>query len=590
MPHMDKMALKAFWDTVEQRLAKYSAEELRAILRALAQEVAPTGRQAFLDKLKPAAEAAAAVRKAIGQEDLLADIDDLAREIKERTKNAEYWEEDKYEWGDDYEEEESLGPYEEFVEPLTALFDRAEAAFDYGNLALARKAYQKLFQVFESEDEYGRGVSADDLTDVDIDEARARHLRAVYETKSLAQRPQALFEQMQQMRPSHVRAHVMLDDIMQISRKPLPDQEEFLKAWIAFLRKQRGSDADAWLREAIRLAQGTQGLEQLARAEGKKRPRAYLDWFAALESEGKHHQVLSAAQEALQVLPDKLPIRAAIADHLCAAAVKLNDSQALRAGRWEAFIAKPTLERLLDVWDSAPKGEAQTRLMQQAAQHVKEYLAHPPRSQEALDKMWSGDDLEMPAWIDASVLAHAYLLAEDWDAAHQLAAHEQVLGWSGSDNPQGLVVPFFLMLLSGLQSDQLPRNLELVWEVALQNSIGFGYGGEDKEEKGTFQRLKRAYAEKLTTVSLSRERQAGLLTWCLDVSKRRVNAIVGDQHRGSYGKAATLIAACAEVLQSRGNAPEADAILEDVRNRFPRHRSFQAELSAATDEMKRRRR
>src|SRR5215510_12672834 len=70
-----------------------------------------------------------------------------------------------------------------------------------------------------------------------------------------------------------------------------------------------GRDADAWLREAIRLARGTAGLAELARAEGQARPRAYLDWFAALEEEGQPREVLAAAQAALHMLPAHLPIR-----------------------------------------------------------------------------------------------------------------------------------------------------------------------------------------------------------------------------------------------------------------------------------------
>jgi hypothetical protein len=44
--------LKAFWATVEARLAACSADELRAILRAMANETPPTGRQAFLARLE----------------------------------------------------------------------------------------------------------------------------------------------------------------------------------------------------------------------------------------------------------------------------------------------------------------------------------------------------------------------------------------------------------------------------------------------------------------------------------------------------------------------------------------------------------
>jgi hypothetical protein len=379
----------------------------------------------------------------------------------------------------------------------------------------------------------------------------------------------------------------MLEDVIEISPKPLPDQVQFLSDWIAFLREQSGSDADGWLREAVRLSQGTQGLEELARAEGKKRPRAYLDWLAALEQEGRHREVLAAAQEALQTLPDKLPIRAAIADHLCTAATKLNETDTLRAGRWEAFVAQPTLVRLLDLWDTAPIGEERTRLMQQAVQHVKDYLAHPSGRQE-IGTWWGEDDLERLAWISKSVLAHAYLLAEDWDTARQLAAREKVLGWSSSDNPQGLVISFFLVLLSAERSGTLPLNLTQLWQWGLQNSIGFGYwGGISKEEDRTLKRLERAYADRLSTASLSHGKQEQVLSWCLDVAQQRVNAIVGNQRRGSYGKAAVLIAACAEVLRLRGKGKEAGTLLDDVRNRFPRHRAFQAELKAAVQRMER---
>ncbi len=55
MPPADKITLKTFWETVELRLAACSAEQLRAIVRAQAQEVAPNGRQAFLGRLGPIA-------------------------------------------------------------------------------------------------------------------------------------------------------------------------------------------------------------------------------------------------------------------------------------------------------------------------------------------------------------------------------------------------------------------------------------------------------------------------------------------------------------------------------------------------------
>jgi hypothetical protein len=325
-------------------------------------------------------------------------------------------------------------------------------------------------------------------------------------------------------------------------------------------------------------------LEALARSEGQARPRAYLDWFTALEQEGKQREVLAAAREALQALPVHLPIRAAIADHLCAAAAQLNEAEALRCGRWEGFVAKPALPRLLDLRESAAAGAERTALMQRAVEHLRETLAHPParQSQVALN----GDSLERPAWVGQSVLAHACMLAEDWDAAHHVAAQGKVLGWSSRENPQGLVVPAFLALLAGKAPGALPANLAQLWQLGLRNSVA-SLGEIDEREDSALKRLERAYEEQFARVQWSAERQEKALSWCLEVAQQRVDAIVGGKHRGSYDKAALLTVACAEVLRLRGDKAAADTLVNEVRNRFPRHRAFQSELETALQRMER---
>lgn len=66
-----KLSLKAFWDVVEQRLTTCSAEELRTIVRALAQATPPPERQAFLDTLQPVAATGEVVQPESAQDDLL---------------------------------------------------------------------------------------------------------------------------------------------------------------------------------------------------------------------------------------------------------------------------------------------------------------------------------------------------------------------------------------------------------------------------------------------------------------------------------------------------------------------------------------
>ena len=80
---------------------------------------------------------------------------------------------------------------------------------------------------------------------------------------------------------------------------------------------------------------------------------------------------------------------------------------------------------------------------------------------------------------------------------------------------------------------------------------------------------------------MSRNKQKEVLSWCLDVARKRTDAIVGNHRRRSYNKAAMATVACVEVLRLRSAPKEAEKFLENTRNRFPRHRSFQKELDAA---------
>ena len=60
---------------------------------------------------------------------------------------------------------------------------------------------------------------------------------------------------------------------------------------------------------------------------------------------------------------------------------------------------------------------------------------------------------------------------------------------------------------------------------------------------------------------------------------------MSSQCRRSYHKAAVLIVACSEALQSRGKGRDAKRLIENIRGSFPRHRVFQAELQTAIARM-----
>lgn len=133
------------------------------------------------------------------------------------------------------------------------------------------------------------------------------------------------------------------------------------------------------------------------------------------------------------------------------------------------------------------------------------------------------------------------------------------------------------MLLSGQAPTALSPNLAQVWQWGLDNAGAYSWGKATPER----QRLEAAYADRRVAAQVPPGKQSLLLAWCLEVVQKRVDAIVGNQHRKAYSKAAVLTAACAETLTSRGDAGAARGFVNQIRNRFPRHRAFQADLNSA---------
>ncbi|AKI98948.1 Hypothetical protein AA314_00575 [Archangium gephyra] len=567
----EKLTLKDFREAVDARLADRSPEELRALLRFLASRVRPSERLAFLQSLHADPSAHAALLPSA----LLEDISELARALPDKAR----------EWEDIWPENDTLGPYAELLEPLTVLFQRAQEASERGQHALAREAYRALFSLLEYTDAQGRGPRPEHLSHVDFPEARARYLRSVYFTTPPEQRAPVLLEQLRSLRQLLPRApRPLVQEWLDISSEPLPDSELFLRDWSSLLRHQEGPDADAWLREAIRLSQGTRGLRELAFSEPSRHPRAFVELLSALEREGPPLAVLTTAREALAVLPASLPLRATVASFLASAAERLGQPGTVRSARWQAFVSQPTLSRLLDLRDPLPSESERVPLLLQAARHLEAVLQQPRApsgSMAALPE--AGDSLEVPAHVDRRLLAHAWLLAHDWEAAHALAARESALGWTFGDNPQGLVVPAFLVLLSGQSLATLPRNVDALWRQALESGTQAGawYSGGARHDEALRERLARAYAEALPALSLTSAERERLREWCLELARKRASTIVSRQHRRSYAKAAQLLAASAEVLWLHGEQARGNLLLAGFREGFRRHRAFQAELDAA---------
>ena len=561
------MSVKTFFEEIEKRLDRYSEEDLRSVLCNLARGVPPHSRRAFLDQLTPGTDSQKAIAERLRQDDLLADIDDLSQEIEDRMSYADDYEDD---YDGRWDDEDSVGPYEEFVDAFEDLFDRAAGVFDSGDMVLARKAFESLFNLLGKEDGYGRGVNPEDLGTTSYDDACARYLRSVFETTPLEERPALLFQEMKRTDGSR---HQGLSGLIDITGRALPDREPFLDRWIEFLKTKTSPTSDRWLREAVQLAGGIGALEKLAREEGRKRPLAYVDWMAALNRQGRPREVVAAAEEAFSALPEDLPARAAVADELCIAADELQDREMLYEAQWQGFVAKPELRHLVIVAKRTPCLAERQQTMKAAARHMEQHTRKEARRSVSFLEDSHTDPREHRAWVPKSAVAHAWLLAGAWQKALALVKSEKELGWSSSQSAQGLVLAAILAALSEGRC-AMPANIRMMWLSALDNSIDF-------TAKVEISQMEALYADVFASARFGESEVKKLLDWCVHVAKERVSAIVENKRRKSYHKAATLAVAVAEALRFRRRPAEADGLLGDLKKRYPLHRAFQDELSRA---------
>lgn len=571
----DKLSLKSFAEELESRLAALTADDLRSVIRAMAWKVSPAERREFLDRLRPTSNPAKAAASVARLDTLLGDIASLEEELRAELGDPDRLERVRSFYNDDE------NPYADFEPELESLFERCRAAFESGEMKLARDAYAALFGILVLEDDYGFRVSHPES--VEMAEECARYLRAVVETAPPTHRATDLLKAVRDLRSKLWEANQLhLQHIFDVKPEPVSESGVLLDDLVQLLREGNEYIDDLWLREAVRIKRGADGLAELARQEGRFRPHAWTDWLELIAAENNPAKLLDAAKEALSGLPKALRLRAVAADHLARAAEAMADRETVLTARWEAFRAEPSLSRLLDLRDAAPdintKSEWMKRAVDYLLQNTPETTRNPEITGRGIDEakllLEPGD--RQNTKVSRCLIAYAQLLAGDWQTALEKAKKEPSLGWSSRTNTQAVVVPVLMAWVAGWPEQALQSNFAELFGEALEHGEAWS-----QSESRTRIRLREALAEVVPTWSAKEESEkASVLEVCVNLAMARVNAIVNNQHRGAYGRAAMLAWATAELLESRGNRRGAEQLISDLLARHSRKPSFKKELAA----------
>ncbi|RPI07989.1 MAG: hypothetical protein EHM71_09400 [Zetaproteobacteria bacterium] len=425
----------------------------------------------------------------------------------------------------------------------------------------------------------------------DLDEAKARYLRALYETTEPAQRPATLLKALQDLQ--YVGGPVGIPEVIGARRVPLPDRETFLEAWIELLRRQPsdqfGFDLEArrLLFQAVRIHRGTEGLAELARRDGPRIPEAYRKWVQALAEENRTDEAVRAAQEALQALPPAGEIRARIAEFMAESAEKRHDGTARLEARSEAFRAMPTLARLSALCEAAePIGEFKAVVHAEAAR-LRSIVANRSRRK-------GRDDETAEPVSGHRLLATLLLLDGETDEAVVLAERAPAVGWSGGSHPGPVVIPYLLCAGTGGVTPAPGTALADLWRGIDADELAFPIWALNGEESDLDDAPEDAWPDmpftprpvrlapflqtQIGRQPIDPEQRARFVAVAWSIAERRVKEILHKKHRRAHERAAMLVGAVAEARIMAGDLGSGHTLLENVRRQFSRYSAFTREL------------
>lgn len=580
---MTKLTLKEFISELNARLEKFTHAELKEIIRSRAMDLPARERGEYLDRLVLPEKSK---RKVTSGKTRMTDGEFLLQEIQTFGDRAAHYEYTTgWGWDDDYGEERAWGD-DSWVGEIDSLFEGINDFYEAGDYALARKAYEKLFEIYLGGSEEGRfsGHHQDEMMETDLEEAGLRYLRSIYLSEKPSSRPEALLKGITSL--SYLATNRTIHGMIHVSLEDLPELDRFGKDWIDYLKKQKENrTVTDLLKESVRLFKGVKGLETLALERGNRFPGAFVEWLEALKEDKNYGEMVRVAKLGLESLSDRLTIRARIADYLYEAASQLDQKDLFEESLKEGLYASPTLSRLLNLLDQAKDIRQKKAFLDGALARLEEIDKREEKSDApSLDLRRSADLYENH--VPENLEVYCYPLKGDYARAASFVSPSNPLGWSSGNSPNAILVPFFLYARWNHEK-KLATNINDLWKDATDVPIDFGTFSQEDSDSGDLGKRFRYYLEKtLNEFPIPEKDRDEYFLAAEKAAFKRVDAIVGEKHRQSYWKAAQLLLAVAETHWSNGKADQGQKLVSRFKEKYNRHSAFKTELQKAAKKSK----
>ncbi len=578
---MKKPSFAKFMTKVERSIANLDENQLRSVLLSFAENTDANERYVFLEQLK--ASLASLEHEGVLNEELMTSPEELLEEItafNQRILDGEFFDEELNEraWEkeepsyrrqyDDYDEDIDFSS-EEYVLVADDLLERAKMFFRQKDLDTAYKAYKLLFYIFENPDYYeddayfAYNFSFKEAMGSDVfAEHETIYLRCLYFSFEKENDFQSIYSEI-------LKRKILLSEIVEIDRDPLPRQEEFIDGFVVYL--QADADNDEYLVDALFLKGEIEAIRKFAYSQGTKHPPVFLTYYQYQKSQNitqtEQKQIIL---DGLKIIPDKFKTKSILGDDLIEMARELNDNNLLLLGLSTAFYSMPSLRNLAYFLNFILSENNETEIKKLSKflseQDVKENSYN--FSFDILDSEDAIYSLDSYAIERKTTLLGRYILQGIEPLLHFINA-EDYLGFSSSKN--------YVPITCALALRSISRDQDAFVIDGLLDHYCFDLNSAE------YLPLKNLVSKKASSLPDSRMLSKSLQ----EIEKlaiSRVAYILGNKLRGGYDSACLLLVACAEgkqILTGNGN----NLILQ-IDMEYKRFSAFRRPLKSLTAKSK----
>lgn len=566
-----------FMNEVENIISNLSKDELKNKIMGFAENQNISDRNKFLKILKNTFPESVCVeaeetKPQISSEKLIERIKNFEKRIldgeffdEEKNWEAQEAEEHSY-WGRrDSNDDEIEFSNEPYVLEAIEMLEEAKRFFRKGEIETVFEAYGMLFDIFEHSDNYEEecfvyGFSFMGAIKSDIyKEHKTIYLRCLYLDLVKENNFNAVYAFLSN------EEEILLSDIIEIARPPLPKLETVIHGLIEHLKPD--ANYDKLLIDVLSVKGEMEEVKKFAYDYGKNHPAVFLYYYlCAKEQKLPQPDLLKIILDGIKLIPEKYRTRSILGLDLAEIAKKMGDKENLALGYSTAFYSDPELKNLvyfLDFLILEDRGNQQLELREYLSKKdIKKTESYSFADFNSQENIYSLDSSE----INSPALILGRYILEGIEPFLDLIKTKDYLGFSSSMKYAALIVSLTLKSIS--QSHNA-----VVIDLLVEH-----YCGDKMNEEYVI--LKKLISNKANSL---KDTQTYLIKPLQEIEKltvNRVSHILSNKLRGGYESACLLLVACAEAKQIL--TKDGNELIQHSDNQFKKFSAFRKYLKDLT--------